>query len=278
MVNLEVLKHKDFGDVRTVTINNEPWFVGNDVAGNLGYINYSDALYRHVHEEDRQIIQNSGITSFEIPTRGLTVINESGLYSLILKSKLPTARAFQRWITLDVLPTLRKTGTYSVRTNEISCYNAAVEDDKLILAKANLILDSIVKENEELLRVKDRVIAEKESVIVEQDKVIEETQRFINQISVSKNSIRVRDLAQLCCKNGITIGQNRLFEQLRIWQLICRRDNSPYQRYVDMGLFEIVEFPIETSKGVEIKRSLRITGKGQEYIVVRLLKERMREG
>ena len=94
-------------EVRTVTINNEPYFVGKDVADILGYSNSKDALSKHVEAEDKQIIQRSQNATLDIPNRGLTIINESGLYSLILSSKLSQAKEFKRWVTTEVLPTIR---------------------------------------------------------------------------------------------------------------------------------------------------------------------------
>ncbi len=112
---LQVFNNTEFGKIRALEINGEPWFVGKDIAAALGYINTKDALATHVESDDKQIIQRSGNTTLEIPNRGLTIINESGLYSLIMSSKLPGARKFKHWITSEVLPTLRKTGTYSMR-------------------------------------------------------------------------------------------------------------------------------------------------------------------
>ena len=269
---VEIFNHKEFGKVRTLIIDGQPWFAGIDVASILGYSNQRDAVNKHVDEDDKRIIQKSQFATLEMSNRGLTIINESGLYSLILRSNLDSAKRFKKWITANVLPSIRQNGMYMAGVE-----NDEIDEEKLILAKANLILNSRYNRAMDLLEHKERVIKEKDKVIEETHKEMEEKDMFINQIAVSKNAIKIRDLAQLCCKNGINIGQNRLFEQLRIWGLLCRSDNSPYQRYLDMGLFEVVEFPIETTRGVEIKRSLRVTGKGQEYIVIRLLKDRMRE-
>lgn len=112
MNNIQTFEHDEFGKVRTLLIDNEPWFVGKDVAEILGYSNTKDALITHVDEDDRRIIQRSENTTLEIPNRGLTVINESGLYSLILSSKLPNAKKFKRWVTSEVLPAIRKRGFY----------------------------------------------------------------------------------------------------------------------------------------------------------------------
>lgn len=114
MNELQIFQNPDFGEVRTTVIDGEPWFVGKDVADILGYRNGSRDINRHVDEEDRQNYQNG---TFESP-RGMTIINESGLYSLVLSSKLPTAKKFKRWVTSEVLPAIRKTGSYSVKQAE----------------------------------------------------------------------------------------------------------------------------------------------------------------
>ena len=112
MNKLQIFNSEEFGDIRTVTIENEPWFVGKDVAEALGYGNSRDALAAHIDDEDKTIIQKSDFPTLEIPNRGIVVINESGLYSLILSSKLPNAKRFKHWVTSEVLPTIRKTGSY----------------------------------------------------------------------------------------------------------------------------------------------------------------------
>lgn len=111
MNELQIFNSEEFGDIRTVTIENEPWFVGKDVANILGYQNGSRDINRHVHEEDRQNYQNG---TFDSP-RGMTVINESGLYTLIFGSKLESAKRFKRWVTSEVLPSIRKTGSYQMK-------------------------------------------------------------------------------------------------------------------------------------------------------------------
>ena len=114
MNELKIFQNEEFGEIRTVTIDGEPWFVGKDVAEALGYSNTKDAIASHVAEEDKQVIQKSEITTFEIPNRGLTVINESGLYALIFGSKLESAKRFKHWVTSEVLPSIRKTGQYQM--------------------------------------------------------------------------------------------------------------------------------------------------------------------
>ena len=108
MEELKVFSNEELGNVRALEIDGEPWFVGKDVATILGYSNTKDAISSHVDDEDKQIFQKSENTTFEIPNRGMTIINESGLYSLILSSKLPNAKKFKRWVTTEVLPSIRK--------------------------------------------------------------------------------------------------------------------------------------------------------------------------
>ena len=110
-MNLQVFENKTFGKVRVIERNNEPWFVGKDVAGILGYSDLNKAISMHVDEEDKKLNDK---TSSSFGQRGATLINESGLYSLILSSKLPATKQFKRWVTSEILPTIRKTGSYSV--------------------------------------------------------------------------------------------------------------------------------------------------------------------
>ena len=111
---IQVFNNTEFGNIRSMEIGGEPWFVGKDVAAALGYSNTKDALAAHVESEDKSIIQRSQFPTLEIPNRGMTIINESGLYSLILGSKLDGAKRFKRWVTSEVLPAIRKTGAYAV--------------------------------------------------------------------------------------------------------------------------------------------------------------------
>lgn len=115
MNELQIFNSNEFGQIRTVTIENEPWFVGYDVADALGYKNQSDALAKHVAEEDKQVLQKSQITTLAfVPNRGFTFINESGVYALIFGSKLESAKRFKHWVTSEVLPSIRKHGVYAV--------------------------------------------------------------------------------------------------------------------------------------------------------------------
>lgn len=141
---LQIFQNPEFGQVRTVSIDGEPWLVGKDVATALGYVDTFGALKKHVDDEDKQNCQND---SFESP-RGMTIINESGLYSLVLSSKLPTAKKFKHWVTSEVLPTIRKTGSYSVKQKE------QAEQDKTREMRAEAMLrNSISKQAKMMMEI-----------------------------------------------------------------------------------------------------------------------------
>ena len=128
---IEVFKNEEFGQVRALEINGEPYFIGKEVAEVLGYANSKDAIQKHVDDEDKQIIQRSQFATLEIPNRGLTIINESGLYSLILGSKLPSAKKFKRWVTSEILPSIRKHGTYSINEEKVDKLTEMETETKL---------------------------------------------------------------------------------------------------------------------------------------------------
>ena len=146
MNELQVFANEELGKIRVIKINNEPWFIGKDVAKILGYAKPTDTVRKKVDEEDR------GISKMETPSgiQEMTIINESGLYSLILSSKLPSAKKFKRWVTSEVLPQIRQTGGYIPYSQE--------ESDEEILAKALIIAqNTLVKKNELIEQMKPKV-------------------------------------------------------------------------------------------------------------------------
>lgn len=253
---IEIFKNEEFGQVRTLLIDDEPYFIGKDVAEILGYSDTSDALKKHVDEEDkmgRQIADSLG------RLQTTKIINESGLYSLILSSKLPTAKKFKRWVTSEVLPQIRKTGGYIPVNEEMT--------DSEIMARALLISQKTIEQKDELLKIK-----EKELTKTKED--LESKDRFINQIAISNNSFKVEEVAQIANKEGIKIGRNRLWNKLREWGLIKKGTKyDPKQEYIDRGYFEVVEGTKENSTGVIAYKTTRVLGKGQVYIINKLLKE-----
>jgi len=249
--NLQIFKNSEFGEIRTVTKDNEPWFAATDVAKILGYRMASD-LIRRIDDEDKGTHIMSTLGGEQV----LSIINESGLYASILGSKLDSAKRFKRWVTSEVLPSIRKHGGYIAGQETLS--------DEELMAKA--------------LLVANRKIAERDALIERQQAVIEEQKPkaiFADAVSASRTSILVGDLAKLICQNGVQIGQKRLFEWLRNHGYLIKNGtsrNMPQQRYVEQGLFEIKESNVQNPDGsVRITRTTKVTGKGQVYFINKLL-------
>lgn len=158
MSELQIFNNAEFGSIRTLMLNDEPYFVGKDVAEILGYSNTKDALATHVDAEDKMVIQRSENTTFEIPNRGLTVINESGLYSLILSSKMANAKKFKRWVTSEVLPTIRKHGIYAVDEllNDPDMLIAALIKLKVEREKTNALMATVAVQNQQIVEMKPK--------------------------------------------------------------------------------------------------------------------------
>lgn len=253
MNEIQIFKSDSFGAVRTVEVNGTPYFVGKDVAEILGYSNTRDALAKHVDDEDKNTVAiHDGIGN---PNK--TVINESGLYSLILSSKLPKAKEFKHWVTSEILPTIRKHGAYMT---ENTLEKALTSPDFLIQLATQL------KEEQAQRRALEvQIEADKPKTI------------FADAVSVSKTSILVGELAKLLKQNGIEIGQNRLFAWLREkGYLISRKGtdyNMPTQKSMELKLFEIKENSITHSDGhTSITKTPKVTGKGQIYFINIFLK------
>lgn len=254
MNELQIFNFKG-NEVRTLTIDGEPYFVGKEVAEILGYSNTRDALLNHVDNDDKRIIQRSQNTTLEIPNRGLTVINESGVYSLVFGSKLEKAKEFKHWVTSEVLPAIRKHGAY---LTDKKAYEITHNPDSL----ADLLIQA-----GEQLRKKDLVIQEM------QPKAL-----FADAVATSKTSILIGELAKILKQNGINTGQRRLFEQLRNDGYLIKRAgtdyNMPTQRAMEQGLFEIKETVVTHADGhVAINKTPKVTGKGQQFFINKYLKE-----
>lgn len=235
-------------DVRTVIINNEPYFVGKDVAEILGYTNPRQALKNHVDEDDK------GVSKCDTPggKQDLVIINESGMYSLVLSSKLPQAKEFKRWVTSEVLPTIRKNGMYA--TDEL------LDNPDFAIAT----LQKLKEEREAKKQLEAQIEADRPKVI------------FSNAVSASHTSILVGEFAKIMRQNGADMGQNRMFAWLREnGYLISRKGsdrNMPTQKSMELGLFEIKETTINHSDGhISISKTPKITGKGQLYFTEKIL-------
>lgn len=243
---LEIFKNEEFGEVRTLLINNKPYFCASDIAKVLGYSNTRDAISRHC----------KGVVKSDIPTNSgiqtVSFIPEGDIYRLIVKSKLPSAERFETWVMDEVLPTIRKHGAYM--TNDVIERTLTDPDYLIQLATA-------LKEERQA-----RLIAEQK--IEEQRPLVE----FADKVSNSSNLIDMGKMAKLLKDENINIGRNRLFEWLRKKDILMR-NNIPYQRYIDGGYFQVKESTFETPYGTKTQQTTFVTGKGQIYITEKLRKE-----
>ena len=251
LANFAVFNNPEFGQIRTVEIDGEPFFVGRDVAKTLGYANPNDALAKHVDEEDK------GVAKRDTPggAQDLAVINESGLYSLILASKLPNAKRFKHWITADVIPSIRKHGAYATPATIENIINNPDFGIKL--------LQSLKEEQE------------KNKTLAAENEVMKPKALFADAVATADTSILIGDLAKLIRQNGYDIGQNRLFGWLRDNGYLVKHGdayNMPTQKSMDLGLFEVKERTIGNPDGsTRITRTTKVTGKGQQYFINKFL-------
>lgn len=252
MNQLQVFNNTEFGQVRTMMIKGSPWFVAKDVCECLGITKHRDAVSR-LDGDERGSVEVDTLGG----TQQMAAVNEYGLYNLVLSSRKPSAKAFKRWITHEVIPAIRKHGAYM--TGE-TLEQALTSPDFLIRLATEL------KTEQEARRLAEAQIeADKPKVL------------FADSVAASHGSILVGELAKLLNQNGIDIGQNRLFNWLREnGYLICRKGtdyNMPTQRSMEMQLFSIKETAITHSDGhVSISKTVKVTGKGQLYFVNKFLK------
>ena len=250
MNEIMIFNNPEFGSVRTVCIDGEPWLVGKDVAVILGYSNTRKALLDHVDTEDKR----DGVTIRDSIGRqqNAVVINESGFYSLVLSSKMPNAKKFKRWVTAEVLPTIRKTGGY-------------VANEDVFVETYLPFADEPIKQ---LFRIQCRVINQlNERIRKDEQKV-----KFADHVGDSTNVIDVNRMAKLCADHGIRIGRNRLFAWMRS-RGILMGGNIPYQEYIENGYFRVKESVYETNGQKRTYQQTFVTGKGQQYILSRLMRE-----
>lgn len=247
MNELKIFKNEAFGEVRTIEINSEPWFVGKDVAEVLGYTDLAHAVLDHVDEEDRMNSKAQGQIDLELGQRGGWLINESGLYSLILSSKLPNAKAFKRWVTSEVLPSIRKHGLYA-------------KEELLDNPDIAIAAFKALKEEREVRKALEAENAQMQPLAL-----------FAKSVSASDTSILIGDLAKLLKQNDYDTGQKRLFNELRQRGFLMKSGSSknlPTQRGMELGLFEVKESTVNNPDGsVRVTKTTKVTGKGQVYFV-----------
>lgn len=248
MTDLQIFNSPEFGAIRTIEKDGEPWFVGKDVAAILGYGDTDQALRKHIDDEDKLTRRFDGSGQ----NRQMTIINESGLYSLVLSSKLPTAKKFKRWVINEVIPSIRKHGAYmTLETLE----KVLLSPDTLMQLAQNLKY-----EQEKRKALEAQIESQKPAVL------------FTSAVETSKTSILIGELAKMLKQNGVNIGQNRLFAWMREKGYLIKRKgtdyNMPTQRSMDMGLFEIKETTINNPDGsIKISKTPKVTGKGQVYFI-----------
>jgi anti-repressor protein len=247
---MQVFENGDFGKVRVVERDGEPWFVGKDIALALGYSNPQKAIRDHVDDEDRTVNE-----SFTVHGTPAILINESGLYSLVMGSKLPNAKAFKRWVTCEVVPSIRKHGAY-------------ITPDKIEEILINP--DTIIRLCTDLKEERAKRVALEVKVDADAPKVL-----FAGAVETSQDSCLVGQLAKMIRQNGYEIGQNRLFDYLRNEGYLCKSGsnrNMPTQRSMEAGLFEVKESVVDNPDGsVRLVRTTKVTGKGQIYFVNKFL-------
>lgn len=249
-MELQIFSNSEFGEIRTITKDDEPWFVASDICRSLDLSNPTMAMQRI--DDDEKAKFNLGLSGGET-----NCVNEYGLYSLALASRKKEAKDFKRWITHEVLPSIRKNGGYIAGQETMS-------DDEL-MAKALLVANNKIAE-------RDKIIEQKQARIEQ----MKPKEIFADAVATSHTSILIGDLAKLICQNGVQIGQKRLFVWLRDRGYLIKSGSSynmPTQRYIEQGLFEIKESNLVNPDGsVRITRTPKVTGKGQVYFVNKFLK------
>ena len=246
MNDVTIFRKDEFGAVRAVTLEGEPWFVAADVCRALGLGNSSDVIKR-LDEDERTLV------SIEGASNGLPVnaVNEPGLYALILGSRKPEAKAFKRWITHEVIPEIRKTGGYIAGQETM--------DDDQLLANALMVAQrKIAERNKQLEAANAKIKADAPKVL------------FAETVEKAETCISIGTLAKILNQAGLDIGERRLFERLRNDKWLNskgRNWNVPSQKSMDMGLMRVHESTVSRSSGIQINKTPLITGKGQRFFL-----------
>ncbi len=252
MNGLKIFEYENM-KVRTSVKDGEIWWVLKDVCDVLGISN-SRRVAERLDEDEKSNVTQSDIrdNTLDIPNRGLTIINESGLYKVILRSDKPEAKKFMRWVTHEVLPSIRKHGAYITSEKMEELMNDPDTWVKLIR--------TLQQERREKAMLQNQINQDRPKVV------------FADAVAVSETDILIGELAKILKSNGIDIGQNRLFERLRLEGFLIRREGSDYnmptQRAMNLGLFKMKETAITHSDGhVTISKTVKVTGKGQQYLI-----------
>lgn len=246
---IKIFENEEFGKVRTVIKDGEPWLVGKDVAVILGYAKPENAIAAHVDSEDKTttLIQGSG-SNYKSKT---TIINESGFYSLVLSSKMPRAKEFKRWVTATILPTLRRTGGY-------------VANEEMFIENYLPFLDEPYRN---LFRLQMTIIGKLNERIRHDEPLV----AFANQVSNTDNLIDMNAMAKLARAENIPVGRNKLYGWLKSMRVLMA-NNLPYQAFIDRGYFAVKESVFEVDGLKKTYQQTFVTGKGQHF-VINLLKK-----
>lgn len=256
MNEIKIFRNAQFGEIRTLADEaNEPLFCLADLCAALGISNHRNVKAR-LDEDDVRLMDTTDSLG---RTQQVIYVTESGMYDVILRSDVEKAKPFRKWVTSDVIPTIRKTGGYI----------AAKPDDtpEMIMARAVIVAQATIERQNKLL--------EEQSAKIEADapKVL-----FADAVAGSETSCLIGELAKILTQNGYKIGQNRLFEKLRNDGYLGTKGeyyNIPNQRYQEMGLFDVKKRTINNPDGsIIVKNTTKITGKGQQYFINRFIKER----
>lgn len=238
---IKTFSSERFGSIRALALNGEPWFVAKDVCASLGLENSRKATASLDEDEKDTVTISDGIPG----NPNKTIVSEAGFYKLVMKSRKPEAKAFQRWVTHEVLPAIRRDGAYVA--------SDGTEDDATLMARALLAAQRTIERNRaQLDEMRPKAL-------------------FADAVAASHTSILVGDLAKLLKQNGVEMGQNRLFQWMRDRGYLMKSGSSknmPTQRSMELGLFEVKERTINNPDGsVRITKTTKVTGKGQQYFI-----------
>ncbi len=250
MNELKIFENNEFGKIRVEVINKEPYFVAKDVCDILELTNITESLKRIDGDElsTTEVIDSIG------RTQKTYIVNESGLYNLIFQSRKENAKKFKKWVTSEVLPSIRKNGGYIAGQETLT--------DEQLLSKALMVAQNKIQE-------KDRQLEQQRHKVL-----------FADSVTASKKSILIREMSKYLSQNGIDIGEKRLFELLRFKGYLINKYgadyNTPTQKAMDLGIFEVKKTSITRSYGyTTISCTPMVTGKGQVYLMNKFLKEEM---
>lgn len=252
MDNVTIFRKDEFGAVRAVTLEGEPWFVAADVCRALGIGNSRDATNKLDDDEKMTVDLTDSHSGKRGGAQMITVVNEPGLYALVLSSRKPEAKAFKRWITHEVIPSIRKTGGYIAGQETM--------DDDQLLANALMVAQrKIAERNKQLEAANEKIKADAPKVL------------FAETVQKAEGDILVRQLARLMNQRGYDVGERRLYEILRrdgwVIKANAKDQNAPTQKSVDMGLMRVIERTIGSAEKTFLSTTTVITPKGQLYFL-----------